>query len=204
MTPYFNNISDIVPFDVDDLISNIDDLPLDFNVDTKNYVRKNVFGPEILNPKFVQWLKNSVDLTVQKVVLWHWHTDDDPTTAHIDSDPNGNISPGAALNWTISKDVTSVSWYDVKDVDYKVSFNNEGDKRWSTPNVEAYIAVKVNYKDRVTEWSDRGPAILDTTVPHMIYAPTHTRISISLNFGEYNDYQDIANRFEKLRGNNVS
>jgi len=204
MTPYFNNISDIVPFNVDELIPNIDNLPLDFNVSTENYVRKNVYEPDILNPNFIQWLKDTVNLSVQKVVLWHWHTDTNPTLAHIDSDPEGNIAPGAALNWTISKTPTSVSWYDVKDIDYTVSFNNEGDKRWTTPNVEAYIAVKVNYNDRVATWDDRGPAILDTTVPHMIYAPNHTRISISLNFGEFNDYNDISNRFQKLRSNNVS
>lgn len=199
MIPYFQDVSDVIPFHVDDLLSKDADLPLDFNVDTENYVRKNVFDASILNPDFVKWMKSELDLEIQKAVIWHWKTDCDPRVAHIDSDVNGKISPGTALNWTLSKEYTTVSWYDKKPSDYRVSMANEADKRWNTPNVEAYIAVDVDYKDRVAEWADRGPVILDTSIPHMIYAVDCTRVSVSLNFGEYTFFNDLKSKFDNLR-----
>lgn len=199
MIPYFQNIADVIPFHIDDLVAKDAALPLDFDVDTDNYVRKNVFDDSVLNPDFVKWMASEADLNIQKVVIWHWKTDSDPRVAHIDSDVNGKISPGTALNWTLSKGYTTVSWYDKKPSEYRVSMANEADKRWNTPNVEAYIAVDVDYKDRVAEWSDRGPVILDTSIPHMIYAVDSTRVSVSLNFGEYTFFDDLRSKFDRLR-----
>jgi len=199
MIPYFENIADVIPFDIDDLLDKNADLPLDFNVDTDNYVRKNVFDSSILNPDFVAWMATELDLHIQKVVIWHWKTDSDPRVAHIDSDVNGKVSPGTALNWTLSKGYNNVSWYDKKPSEYRVSMANDADKRWNTPNVEAYIAVDVDYKERVAEWSDRGPVILDTSIPHMIYAADCTRVSVSLNFGEYTFFEDLRSKFNKIR-----
>jgi len=202
MRPFFENIADIIPFNIDELI-NLNDLPLDYNIKEDNYVRKNSYNPSILNQEFVVWLKDNLNLIVEKIVVWHWKTDKNPNIAHIDSNPKGEISPGAAINWTITKNFTSVSWYDVEEINYKVSMNNEADTRWNTPNVEAYIAIPVNYADRVAEWSDRGPALIETSKPHLIYAGEHTRISVSLNCGQWIDFNEVAKTVDKLRENNV-
>jgi len=199
MRPYFEDLANLIPFTVDSLLANKDDLPLEFNIDQDNFVRKNVYKPDIINPDFVKWLKDNLDLTIEKVVLWHWKTDKEPNIAHIDSNPQGEISPGAAINWTLSKEFTSVSWYDVDDVEYRVSMNNEADRRWNTPNVEAYIAIPVKYSDRVAEWSGRGPTLIETSKPHLIYAGEHTRVSISLNFGKYVDFDSVIKKVDQLK-----
>lgn len=198
MRPYFEDLADLIPFDIDSLII-AENLSLDFNIQKDNYVKKNVYGPEIVNPNFVKWLQDNLDLTIEKVVLWHWKTDKNPNVAHIDSTPLGEVSPGGAINWTLSKTFTSVSWYDVADIDYKVSMNNEGDTRWDTPNVEAYIAIPVNYSDRVAEWSSRGPTLIETSKPHLVYAGENSRVSISLNFGKFINFDHIVRKVDQIR-----
>jgi hypothetical protein len=201
MRPFFENIADVIPFDIDDLID-LDDLPLDFDIKEDNYVRKNSYEPTILNQEFVQWLKDNLNLTVNKVILWHWKTDNNPNIAHIDSNPAGQISPGAAINWTLSKNISSVAWFKKENIEYKVSMNNEADRRWSTPNVEAYIAVPVKFSDRLDEWSDRGPALIETSIPHLIYAGDRTRVSVSLNCGDWIDFDEVITKVDKIREKN--
>jgi hypothetical protein len=198
MRPYFENIADIIPFNIDELID-INKLTLIHDIKEDNYVRKNSYDPSILNQEFVNWLKVNLNLTAEKVILWHWKTDKNPNLAHIDSNSKGEISPGAAINWTISKNFTSVSWYEVEKIDYKISMNNEADTRWNTPNVEAYIAIPVNYADRVAEWSERGPTLIETSKPHLIYAGENTRISVSLNCGKWIDFNEVVETVDKIR-----
>lgn len=201
MNPYFENIFDIIPFEINSLID-ISNLSLDFDIKEDNFVRKNSYDPSILNQDFVKWLKEKLDLSVEKVILWHWKTDKNPNLAHIDSNTKGDISPGAAINWTLSKEFTSVAWFKKENIEYKVSMNNEADRRWNTPNVEAYIAVPVNYADRLAEWSDRGPALIETSIPHLIYAGEHTRVSVSLNCGHWIDFNSVMEKVEKIRKEN--
>lgn len=198
MKPYFEDIFDVIPFDIDSLIDT-SSLDLDFDIKEDNFVRKNSYDPSILNKDFVKWLKDNLDLSVEKVILWHWKTDKNPNIAHIDSNTEGKISPGAAINWTLSENYTSVAWFKKEDIEYKVSMNNEADRRWNTPNVEAYIAVPVEFSDRLDEWSSRGPALIETSIPHLIYAGGHTRVSISLNCGPWVDFNSVLEKVEKLR-----
>jgi hypothetical protein len=195
MKPYYEDISDIIPFHVDDLLNKecLSTLPLNFKVEKDNYVRKNVFQKDILNKKFVEWVEDRAEMKIDKVVLWHWLCNY-PDVAHIDCNPQGKIAPNGALNWTLSKDFTSVQWFNTDAWELKVSMNNEDFPGWDMPNVEAYISVKVNQEDRDDEWSSRGPAIINTTIPHMIYAPT-TRVSISLQFAGEFTYQELLDKF---------
>lgn len=195
MNPYYEDISDLIPFDIDDLIDKdkFKTLPLDFNIEKDNYVRKNLFQKDVLNKNFVEWIESKIKMSIDKVVVWHWRCNN-PDTAHIDCDPTGKIAPNGALNWTLSKDFTSVQWFNTDTWKLKVSMNNEDFPGWDMPNVEAYISVKVNQEDRNDEWTSRGPAVINTTIPHMIYAP-NTRVSISLQFAGEFSYQELLDKF---------
>lgn len=197
MNPYYEDISDIIPFHVDDLIDKDSFLilPLDFKIQRDNYVRKNIFQKDILNKKFISWVEQKTEMKIGKVILWHWRCDY-PNVAHIDCNPQGKIAPNAALNWTISTESTSVQWFDTDQWELKVSMNNEDFPDWDMPNVEAYISVKVKQEDRDDEWQGRGPAIINTSIPHMIYAP-NTRISCSLQFAGEFTYQELLDKFRK-------
>jgi len=197
MNPYYQDIASIIPFKVDELIPKdiLDTLPLNFNIERDKYVRKNIFSKNILNPNFVKWLESRIDMNIDKVVIWHWRVDH-PNIAHIDCNPEGKIAPNAAINWTISTSPTSVQWFDTDNWELKISMQNDEFPDWDMPNVEAYIAVKVNSDNKDDEWNGRGPAIINTRIPHMIYAPK-TRISVSLQFDQDFEYNYLINKLIK-------
>jgi hypothetical protein len=197
MHPYYEDISNVIPFDVDELVdqAKLSILPLDYNIGRDNYVRKQVCQKEVLNKSFVEWVEKKTGMSIDKVLIWHWKCTD-PTVAHIDCNPEGKIAPNGALNWTLTKDFSSVQWFNTNDWKLKVSMNNEDFPGWDMPNVEAYISVKVNQEDKDDEWTTQGPAIINTTIPHMVYAPS-TRISISLQFAGEFTYQELLDKFRK-------
>ena len=179
MTIYFKNISSVIPFDIDDLIDlskvkNITDPP------SEQFVHKQSFLPEILNPDFYKFLL-SKEVVVKKIIVWHWYNKD-PFWAHIDSNNEGIISP-SALNWTINNNKSQVNFYDLSNVEKLVKFGNEIDKNSVTENVTSYIPINVKGLEPNAIWSDRGPALINTSLPHLVIA-SEMRTSVSLNFAE--------------------
>lgn len=175
MTILYKNVSDLIPFNVNELI----DLSR-FEIITKppceQFVHKQNLSADVLNPKFLEFLK-SKNIDVQKVSVWHWYCKD-PHWAHIDCNADGEILP-AALNWTIKDHISQVNFYDIPNLDKTVRFGNDVDTGWRTDNVTAYIPVDVKDRSPDAVWNDRGPALINTSIPHLIVAP-EMRTSITI------------------------
>jgi hypothetical protein len=177
MTSFFQNISSCIPFNVDNLLD-LSKVEIFIDPPCDHFVHKQTFSSEILNPLFYEFLCNK-NLKVQKVIVWHWYNKN-PFWAHIDSDKNGVVSP-SAINWTINNNQSQVNFYDLSDVEKNVKFGNEIDENSRTDNVTAYIPINVKGLVPNAVWNDRGPAVINTGVPHLVVAP-EMRTSISLNF----------------------
>lgn len=178
MMPFYKNISDIIPFDIDSLIdvskiNIIKESPVeDYFVDKKSY------EISVLRKEFIDFMK-SKKLEIDRVVVWHWLCSD-PKIAHIDCNSKGEILP-SALNWTLNNNSNQVQFYDMPDVEKKVMYGNEAALEFTTVDVTAYIPINVE-KEKPTEiWKNRGPAIINTSVPHLIVAE-EMRTSFSLQF----------------------
>jgi len=190
MLPYTQNVSTLIPFDVNNLIdkTKIDILTEVPVVD--NFVHKAKLSPEVLNPEFLKWLQDR-DLDVQNVVIWHWLALD-PHIAHIDCNGEGEILP-AAVNWTLTYNKSQVQFYNMPGVDKTVMYGNEASTDWVTPNVTAYIPVDVKGITPADIWDDQGPCVINTSVPHIIVAP-EIRTSASLQFIEPWDFETILKK----------
>ncbi len=178
MLPFCQEVHNLIPFDVDDLIDIscieiLDTVPVD-----DNFVNKIELPPEVLTSQFLNFL-NERDLEVARVLVWTWFCKD-PHVAHIDCNAEGEILP-AAFNFTLNNNKSDVRFYDMPDVDKTVMFGNEAAKEWKTENVQAYIPVNVKNIEPAAIWSSRGPCVINTSVPHLIVAP-EIRTSISLQF----------------------
>ena len=177
MTVFYKNISDIIPFEINTLIdlSNVSifDSPL-----SHQFVHKQSFSPVILNSKFLSFLKDK-SIEVEKVLIWHWYIKD-ANWAHIDSNAEGVISC-SAINWTLNKNITQVNFYNLNHNETAVRFGNEVDQTAQTDNVTSYIAINVNGSTPDAIWDDQGPAVINTSIPHLVVA-NQLRTSVSLNF----------------------
>jgi hypothetical protein len=190
MLPFYRKVDDLIPFDVDDLID-ISCVEIQETVPVEdNFVHKQSLPPEVLTPQFLEFL-NSKNLDVTKVLVWTWLCKD-PHIAHIDCNDRGEILP-SALNFTMNNNVSDVRFYDIPDVDKTVMFGNEADKGWDTPNVQAYIPVNVKNIEPAAVWNDRGPCVINTSVPHLIVAP-EIRTSISLQFRHQCSAEELVER----------
>ena len=178
MLPFYNNVSTLIPFSVDDLIDISCVEVLETVPSEDNFVHKQSLPPEVLTPQFLKFL-NERDLEVSKVLIWTWLCKD-PHIAHIDCNDKGEILP-SAFNFTMNTNKSDVRFYDMPDVDKTVMTGNQADTDWKTDNVEAYIPVNVKNIEPAAVWDDRGPCLINTSVPHLIVAP-EIRTSISLQF----------------------
>lgn len=177
MTIFYKNISSEIPFNIDNLID-LSQIKIFKNSSHENFVHKQSFSPNILNTDFLKFL-NSKGIKVEKVLVWHW-LNKDSFWAHIDSNHEGVISP-SAINWTINDNYSQVNFYDLPDVKKQVKFGNEIDLSSKTENVTSYIPIDVKGLTPNAIWNDRGPSVINTSVPHLVVAP-EMRTSISLNF----------------------
>ena len=191
MLPFCQTVDDLIPFDVDSLIDISCVEILETVPSEDNFVHKQSLPPEVLTPQFLKFLEEK-DLEVSKVLVWTWLCKD-PFIAHIDCNEKGEILP-AAFNFTMNDNVSDVRFYDIPDVDKTVMFGNEANTEWKTDNVQAYIPVNVKDKAPAAIWNNRGPCVINTSVPHLIVAP-EIRTSISLQF---KNHYDINTIIEKL------
>jgi hypothetical protein len=180
MLPFYNNVSTLIPFSVDDLIDISCVEILETVPSEDNFVHKQTLPPEVLTPQFLKFLDER-DLGVSKVLVWTWLCKD-PHIAHIDCNDKGEILP-AAFNFTMNTNKSDVRFYDLPDVDKTVMTGNQADTDWKTDNVQAYIPVNVKNVEPAAVWDDRGPCLINTSVPHLIVAP-EIRTSISLQFNK--------------------
>jgi hypothetical protein len=180
MLPFYNNVSTLIPFSVDDLIDISCVEILETVPSEDNFVHKQSLPPEVLTQQFLEFL-NERDLGVSKVLVWTWLCKD-PHIAHIDCNDKGEILP-AAFNFTMNTNKSDVRFYDMPDVDKTVMTGNQADTEWKTDNVQAYIPVNVKNVEPAAVWDDRGPCLINTSVPHLIVAP-EIRTSISLQFNK--------------------
>ncbi len=191
MTLLYKDVSNLIPFDVNTLINYdfveiINDSPCDM------FVHKQNLKPSVLNPEFLSFL-NSKNINVQKVIVWHWFCKT-ARWAHIDCSAQGEILP-AALNWTLEDHDSQVNFYNLPNVDKTVRFGNEIDTGWRTDNVTAYIPVNVEGVEPDAVWSTQGPALINTSIPHLIIAPQMRR---SVSLGIYNPVS-IETLLERLQ-----
>ena len=177
MTVFFRNVSSIIPFDVDDLID-LSKIEIFYESPCEDFIHKQSFKSDILNNNFLKFLNNK-GIEVEKVLVWHWFNRD-PFWAHIDSNNEGVVSP-SAINWTINNNVSQVNFYQLTDAEKTVAFGNAVDKNSRTENVTSYIPINVKGLNPNAVWNDRGPTVINTSVPHLVIAP-EMRTSISLNF----------------------
>jgi hypothetical protein len=176
MTILYQNISTLIPFDVNSLvditkINILKEAPCD-----DQFVHKEILPVDIINDDFLNFLKTK-NISIDKVIVWHWFCKN-PEWAHIDCSTSGEILP-CAINWTINTNKSQVNFYNIDNVDKTVKFGNEVDTGWRTDNVTAYIPVNVKNMLPDAVWDNRGPALINTSVPHLIIAP-ELRTSISL------------------------
>jgi hypothetical protein len=191
MTILYKNISKIIPFTIDSLIDLskikvIKEAPCD-----DQFVHKETYPVSVINENFISFLKNK-NITLDKIVVWHWYCKD-PEWAHIDCSSSGEILP-CAINWTINSNDSQVNFYNLDNIDKTVRFGNEIDTGWRTDNVTAYIPVNVKNIIPDAVWNNRGPALINTSVPHLIVA-REMRTSISLGISSpVPSIEEILNR----------
>lgn len=190
MMPFYKNISDIIPFDIDSLI----DVSL-VNIITESpvedyFVNKKIYETSVLRKEFLNFME-SKDLRINKVVVWHWLCSD-PKIAHIDCNSKGEILP-SALNWTLNNNDNRVQFYDMPDVEKTVMHGNEGALEFTTVDVTAYIPINIEKEIPITIWEDRGPAIINTSVPHLIIAK-EMRTSFSLQFEKDHSIEELEKK----------
>jgi len=171
MTILYKDISNLIPFEVNDLI-NVDSIQIIDESPCEQFVHKQNLHATVLNPEFLIFLK-SKNIEIEKVTIWHWFCTA-ARWAHIDCSTTGEILP-AALNWTLEEHSSQVNFYDLPNVDKTVRFGNEVDTGWRTDNVTAYIPVNVEGLTPNAVWSNRGPVLINTSVPHLIIAPEMRR-----------------------------
>jgi hypothetical protein len=176
MIPFSQDLSTVIPFDLDDLIdlsqvTIITQAPVE-----DNYVHKASLPPSVLNPKFLDYLEQR-DLDIEKIVVWHWLTKN-PHIAHIDSNQYGVVLP-SAINWTLTSTNSRVQFYDLPNVKKVVMQSNEASAEWTTNNLTSYIPIDVSGIDPVDTWDTKGPCLINTSVPHLVVAP-EIRTSVSL------------------------
>ncbi len=177
MTVFFQNISSLIPFNINELID-LSKIEIFNEPPCEEFVHKQSFKSDILNNNFLKFLNNK-GIEVEKVLVWHWFNRD-PFWAHIDSNNEGVVSP-SAINWTINNNVSQVNFYQLTDAEKTVAFGNAVDKNSRTENVTSYIPINVKGLNPNAVWNDRGPTVINTSVPHLVIAP-EMRTSISLNF----------------------
>jgi len=180
MTLLYQDISNLIPFDIDTLIDTSKIRILNSAPCEDQFVHKEIYGTDIVNEEFLLFLKNK-NIKVDKIIIWHWFCKN-PEWAHIDCSPSGEILP-CAINWTINSNKSQVNFYNIKDIDKTVRFGNEIDTGWRTDNVTAYIPINVKNIIPDAIWNNRGPALINTSVPHLIIASEmRTSVSLGLSF----------------------
>jgi len=196
MAPYYHKV--YIPFTIEEYINLevIETLNINLSITEDNYVRKDVLSKDILNYDFCAYVENIAQMKIGKILLWHWRITN-PNVAHVDCDVTGVISPHGAFNWTYSTEYSSVQWYDVPFKE-QLYMGNEFDKKYNFNTPTSYIPVpNIDMTTKDDEWDDQGPAIINTSIPHMIYAP-NTRVSVSLQFAGLYSFNDLYERFKNV------
>ena len=161
-----------------------------FNIDIStpitDFVKKNVFGVDVLNQDFRQYVDDLVGAKMNKVVIWYWGNSD-LKFAHIDCNSKKEIHP-FAINWVLNTQQSQVNFYDKTDEELAYGFGDNGIPGLKTENVTAYIPVDVSDSIPATAWATKGLCLLNTSIPHMIETAEY-RISASIQF-------DIDVKFE--------
>lgn len=194
MTILYQDLHNLIPFRVDSLIDIsrikiIADSPVN-----DQFVHKEEISLDIINKDFLNFL-NDKGISISKAIVWHWLCKN-PHWAHIDCDSNGEILSWA-INWTVNNNKSCVNFYDLPNVDKTVRFGNEIDTDWKTDNVTSYIPVNVKNISPTASWDSRGPALINTSVPHLIVAP-EMRTSISLSVFQTSTSYTIDEVFNKF------
>jgi hypothetical protein len=190
MIPYYFELSNRIPFSKNELL-NTNLIEMLDAIETDNFVQKDNYSVDIINPDFIEYLK-AKGIEIRKVVVWHWLAKD-PYIAHIDSGPDGDTIT-AAINWTLTKN-SRVNFYEPQDADLEVKFGNQDLPDWSTSNVGSYIPINVKDVDPVTAWTSEGPCLINPALPHMIVADV-PRIAVSLQLKENIPFNDLVERFD--------
>lgn len=194
MTVLYEDLSEIIPFDVDRLIKpGSYKLLTEEDIDVKDwFIHKQNLDVSVLEENFTQWL---IDRGVppRRVIVWHWLCSS-PDIAHIDCDSNGEIAT-AALNWTATNKKSWVQFYDMPGIEKTVMYGNQADTSFKTDNVSAYIPVNVNGIEPSSIWNTRGPALLNISEPHLIVAP-EMRTAISIQFDSEEPFKIILGKIK--------
>jgi hypothetical protein len=174
--PYFLELDP--PF-TDDLFFNDKDFKIDINTPVTEFVKKNVFDPEILNQQFKQYVNNLVGAEIKKVVIWYWGKSN-LKIAHIDCNDKKEIHP-LAINWVLNSQESRVNFYNNLPEDLDIGFGDNGIYGLKTENVTSYIPVDVSNSVPAVAWSTKNLCLLNTSIPHMIDSTAY-RISASIQF----------------------
>ncbi len=176
--PYFLEIGKQIPFTPDQFIL---EKALSVNIDTpiNDFVKKEKYVPEVLNPQFREYLDDLVGAHLNKLVIWYWgpikyHM------AHIDCNSKKEIHP-FAINWVLNDLPSQVNFYDRPDQQLVYSKGDAGIPGLKTENVTAYIPVDVTGITPRAIWNSKDLCILNTSVPHMIETDYY-RVSASVQF----------------------
>lgn len=154
-----------------------------FNVDIDtpitDFVKKNVFGTDVLNQNFRDYINDLVGAKMNKVVIWYWGNSN-LKFAHIDCNSKKEIHP-FAINWVLNSQPSQVNFYDKTDKELTYGFGDNGIPGLKTENVTAYIPVDVSNSTPASAWKTKGLCLLNTSIPHMIETSDY-RISASIQF----------------------
>lgn len=183
--PYFLELD--VPF-TNNQFFNGQIFDVDINSPVTDFVKKNVFAPEVLNQNFKQYVETIVGAEIRKVVIWYW-SNSDLNIAHIDCNDKKEVH-SMAINWVLNPQPSQVNFYDNTSEELNIGFGDNGIPGLKTENVTAYIPVDVSNNTPATAWSTKTLCLLNTSIPHMIETDTY-RISASLQF-------DIDVKFESV------
>jgi hypothetical protein len=174
--PYYLELD--TPFAKDEFF-NDSTFNIDINTPITDFVKKNVYGVDVLNQDFRQYLDDLVGANMSKVVIWYWGNTD-LKMAHIDCNSKKEIHP-FAINWVLNPHLSQVNFYDKTEEELSYGFGDNSLPGIKTENVTAYIPVDVSNSTPSSIWSTKGPCLLNTSIPHMIETPEF-RISASIQF----------------------
>lgn len=181
--PYYLELDP--PFTSDQFF-NDKNFSIDINTPVTDFVKKNIYGVDILNQDFRQYVDDLVGAKMNKVVIWYWGNTD-LKIAHIDCNSKKEIHP-FAINWVLNPQASQVNFYDKTDEELAFGFGDNGIPGLKTENVTAYIPVDVTNDTPAVAWSTKRLCLLNTSLPHMIETDSF-RISASIQF-------DIDVKFE--------
>lgn len=159
---------------------------IDINTPVTDFVKKNIYGVDILNQDFRHYVDDLVGAKMNKIVIWYWGNTD-LKIAHIDCNSKKEIHP-FAINWVLNPQPSQVNFYDKTEEELKMGFGDNGVPGLKTENVTAYIPVDVSNNVPSVAWTTKDLCLLNTSIPHMIET-LEFRISASIQF-------DIDVKFE--------